>query len=671
MDYLTQPNPFNLCVLCVLFRALLITALLLACAAASPAASPQPTTSEQVKKLVAVLKSNATQKEKADACRELARIGTKDAVAPLAALLPDEKLSHMARYAMEPIPSSAVDKALRQAAAELRGRPLVGVIGSIGVRRDPKAVSLLTRFLHAPDNEVAQAAARSLGSIGNQAAAEALLNALPEVSAANQLAFCEGLLRCAEAAAVKGERKEALAIYDRLREVPAPQQVRTAALRGAILTRQQAGLPLLALALHSDDFSIVFAAARTAQEMPGQDVTRVLASELATLPADRQVLLVQTLAKRGDDAALPALYAAARSGEEPVRLAAIRALAELGSPSALSVLLELLGDADQKVAEVAQETLAALPGKDVDAAIMAMLSSSASARRITAMELIVRRRMTAAIPALFAAAGGSDAKVRVAAVKKLGELAGPDQLPGLLDLLAKAGSSEDTEAAEQALSAVSLKAANPASCVGQVEARLAQSPPAQKCALLRVLGGIAGTNALPIVRAAVNDSNPEVHGTAIRTLGGWNTADAAPDLLELARTAANPTDKMICLRGYLRLAGQAELPLDKRLSMCRQAVPLAQKDEEKKLLLAALGSIVSVEALDLITPYLGEAGTKEEASTAAVDVSDKLLKADDSAKAAPKLVEPLDKVAQATANADLAKRAKDLRDQAKTKAGAK
>ena len=189
--------------------------------------------------------------------------------------------------------------------------------------------------------------------------------------------------------------------------------------------------------------------------------------------------------------------------------------------------------------------------------------------------------------AIRPAAGDPDAKVRVAATKTLGELAGPDQLSGLLGLLAKAGSSEDIEAVEQALSAVSLKAANPASCVGQVEARLAQSQPAQKCALLRVLGSIGGTNALQAVRAAVNDSNPEVHAAAIRTLGGWTTADAAPDLLEFAKTAANPTDKMIVLRGYLRLAGQSDLALDKRLSICRQAAPLAQKDEEKKLLLAA------------------------------------------------------------------------------------
>jgi hypothetical protein len=98
---------------------------------------------------------------------------------------------------------------------------------------------------------------------------------------------------------------------------------------------------------------------------------------------------------------------------------------------------------------------------------------------------------------------------------------------------------------------------------------------------------------------------------------------------------------------------------------------LAQKDDEKKLLLAALGGIPSIEALDLIAPYLDEDGTKEEASTAALDVSDKLLKGKNAAKVASRVTEVLDKVATATASTDLAKRAKDLSDHAKTKAKGK
>jgi HEAT repeat protein len=645
-------------------------ALALSCAA-SFAQSPQPTGAEQEKKLIAVLQSSAPDKEKADACRELARIGTKDAIAPLAALLPDEKLSHMARYGLETIPSPAVDEALRAAAGKLHGKLLVGVIGSIGVRRDTKAVKLLANLLHDSDNDVAQAAARALGKVGDQAAAKALLDALPSVSQANQLAFCEGLLRCAETAAASGNRKGAIAIYDRLRELSAPHQVRTAALRGAILTRQEAGLPLLAPALHSDDYTMALAAVRTAQEMPGTPVTRLLAGELAGLPADRKILVIQTLAKRGDDAASPALFAAARNGEKPVRLEAIRALAEMGNPSALPVLMDLLSDTDHDIAQAAQEGLASLPGKDVDAAIMTMLADGAGTHRIIAMDLIVRRRMISAVPALLDAAGGSDSKLRIAAVQKLGELAGPADLPPLLNLLGKAKSPEDLEATEQALSAVCLKATKPDACVSQVEARLAESQPAQKCALLRVLGAVGGASALQGVRSAVNDPNAEVHAAAIRVLGGWSTADAAPDLLELAKATGNPTDKMICLRGYLALAGHADLPTDQRLTMCRQAASLVQKDEEKKLLLAALGSISSVEALDLIRPYLDDQATKEEASTGVVDISDKLLQGADAAKAAPKLIEPLDKASQVTSSAELTARAKKLLEQAKAKAGAK
>ena len=653
-------------------RPILLATLLLTCATATFAKPAEPTTKEQVAKLCAVLSSDSPQKDKADACRELARIGTKDAVAPLAALLADEKLSHMARYGLETIPDASVDKALRDAAAKLHGRQLVGVIGSLGVRRDAKAVNALAKLLHDSDNDVAQAAARALGRIGNPPTVKALQDALDGVSAANQLAFCEGLLRCAEAATASGDHKEAMGIYDHLRKVQVPQQVRTAALRGAVLTRENKGLPLLLEALHGADFNLVLAAARTAQEMPGSQVTVLLANELARLPADRQIVVIQTLAKRPDEIALIGLDGCARFTAKPIRLAAIRAMAEIGSPTALPLLVDMLDDVDREIAQAAQESLASLPGRKVDTAIMTMLADGTPLRRTTAMELIVRRRMISAIPALFDVAGGTDAKLRTAAVSKLGELAGPAELSRMLDLLAKAKSSEDLEATEQALSAICLKAAKPESCVGQLEGRLAQSPPAQKCALLRVLGGaVGGTSALRIVRAAVNDPNPEVHAAAIRVLGGWSTADAAIDLLELARTADNPTDKSICLRGYLALAGHADLPADKRLAMCREAAALVQKDEEKKLLLAALGGIATTDALDLIMPYLDDPATKEEASTGAVDIATKLLQGSDSAKLAPKLIAALEKVTHSTANADLEKRATKLLAQAKTKAATK
>jgi len=337
----------------------LVIALLLAGSVQSFGQTVPPSTPEEVSKLIAVIKSDAPQKEKVDACRQLSVIGTKDAVAPLAALLGDEKLSHMARYALEPNPDPSVDEALRDALGKLKGLPLVGVIGSISVRRDPRAVRPLSGMLADPDVEVAQAAARALGSIGNQRAARVLQRALPNVPAGNQLTFCEGLLRCAESLAARGQRDRAIEIYDQLRSMEAAHQVRGGALRAAILARGDDGIALLKQHLGSDDYILFSAAVQTSMEIPGSNVTEALTSAIKGQPADNQILIISAIGKRADPAALPALSAAAKEGEKRVRIAAIQALPQIGDASVVPVLKTLAGDADKEISEAAQQSLAA------------------------------------------------------------------------------------------------------------------------------------------------------------------------------------------------------------------------------------------------------------------------------------------------------------------------
>ncbi len=146
-------------------------ALLLACA---PLSSAQ----EQTEQLEALKNPDATLAQRQDACRKLALIGTAESVPALALLLGDPELSHMVRYALEPIPDPSVDAALRDALHTVKGRPLLGVIGSIGMRRDEQAVPTLAKLLADSDPAVAGAAARALGGIGTAAAAKALQSKL-------------------------------------------------------------------------------------------------------------------------------------------------------------------------------------------------------------------------------------------------------------------------------------------------------------------------------------------------------------------------------------------------------------------------------------------------------------------------------------------------------------
>ena len=115
--------------------------------------------------------------------RELGHVGTSKAVPVLAALLGEDKLSHMARYGLEPIPDPAVDEVLRSALGKLEGRLLAGVVGSIGVRRDAKAVPALIGLLDTDHADVCTAAARSLARIATPEAVDAVSGKLAKAPA--------------------------------------------------------------------------------------------------------------------------------------------------------------------------------------------------------------------------------------------------------------------------------------------------------------------------------------------------------------------------------------------------------------------------------------------------------------------------------------------------------
>ncbi|MGA2622118.1 MAG: HEAT repeat domain-containing protein, partial [Thermoguttaceae bacterium] len=647
-----------------------------ALAAALLAATAAASVADEAK-LIAVLKSGAALKDKADACRALARVGTRQAVPALAALLGDEQLSHMARYALEPIADPSVDDALRAAMGKLKGRPLMGVIGSLGVRHDAKAVAAMAELLADPDAGVAQAAARGLGQIGTSEAAQALDGALAGAPPANQVAFCEGLFRSAEALSAQGPCAQSQAIYDRLRGLPqAPQQVRAGALRGAILARQQQGIPLMLEAVRGADYVLTAAAARAAMELPGAEVTAALAGELPKLPVDKQLLLVNTLGYRGDASAGPALLALAAKGPEAVRLAAIHNLTHLGYAPALPLLAELSLSGPAGLAAAARTCLGNFPGKDADATILAMLAHKDVKVRCLAVETLGQRDVTGATASLLKAAGDNEEVVRLAALKALRDRAGLAELPAVLGILLQAKSAAESEAAESALGALSARQSRPAggnvvivkaqygdlpdgptadvtkqvadivkggamaieasndnfgdpangrgkklhveyrvngvtagktAGEGETVTFTATSPPpaivdaiceaatgahgAARLALLRALRSAGGPKALQIVQAAAADSDAQVKDTACRALCDWPTPEALPLLSDLTKKAPSKTVQILALQGFVRLVPQQDAPDAKKLDWLKEALALADRNEEKRLVLSALGNV--------------------------------------------------------------------------------
>jgi len=186
------------------------------------------------KSLLGVLTSDSKRAGKQFVCRELSIIGTGQSVSVLANMLTDEETSDMARYALERIPGTAVNEALRGALRKAKGKPKIGIINSLGQRRDRRAVRALGRLVGNSDKTVATAAAAALGQIADSRATKALAQAKDKATGKLQMVVLDSYLRCADQLVADGKKAEAVAIYKELQKPEMPKPIRTAALTGML-----------------------------------------------------------------------------------------------------------------------------------------------------------------------------------------------------------------------------------------------------------------------------------------------------------------------------------------------------------------------------------------------------------------------------------------------------
>jgi hypothetical protein len=202
----------------------------------------------------------------------------------------------------------------------------------------------------------------------------------------------------------------------------------------------------------------------------------------------------------------------------------------------------------------------------------------------------------------------------------LGVLVDVSELDTLIELAIKPKDVKDLPAFEQAITAVFRRVRSKDLQAAALLAALAKAPTDAKPMLVRLLGKPATANALMAVRAALKDRNGEVRDAAIRTLSDWPNTVPAEELLAIARTSENRTHKVLALRGYVRMASMSDNPT----AMYVRAMELAERPDDKKLVLGGLGSADSAQALALVERYLKDENLQTEAAQAAIQISNRL-----------------------------------------------
>jgi len=182
--------------------------------------------------LVTALKHGGSVAAREYVCSKLALVGSRFCVPTLAALLNAPEFAMPARSALEVIPDRHAAQALRESLRTLQGADKIGVINSLGARRDAPSVRALSVLPNDADPAIAGAAAAALGDIGSPRAAKALRGFQPKATESLRQRVTDACLLCAEHLLAAGKKADAEMLYRSFSTTVQPKHVQLAVARG-------------------------------------------------------------------------------------------------------------------------------------------------------------------------------------------------------------------------------------------------------------------------------------------------------------------------------------------------------------------------------------------------------------------------------------------------------
>ena len=145
--------------------------------------------------------------------------------------------------------------------------------------------------------------------------------------------------------------------------------------------------------------------------------------------------------------------------------------------------------------------------------------------------------------------------------------------------------------------------------------------PAAKVAVVQILGNIPTAESLEALRKAVGNDDAGVSLAAVQAISAWPNGAVTSDLKGLLTSAKSSEARGAAIGGYVRLVREAKLPAADALAAYEEALKAAQTPAEKKPVIAALATVPSKHAVELLESLKGDAALATDAGSGIVSVA--------------------------------------------------
>ena len=261
--------------------------------------------------------------------------------------------------------------------------------------------------------------------------------------------------------------------------------------------------------------------------------------------------------------------------------------------------------------------LAALEVKNADDAIVMALQKAEPKVQSELIKILAQRNSTQSVRALIPFIASPDASVSREAIKAIiamGDAGTIDDLAGLIL------TSDKSQQIIGAMVAIARRTGNQPKAVATLKEAWSKADGTRKVAILGVLPAVGDNDALNLAKSALSGNDDAVYDAAVRALADWKDSTPIDDVLVLAATAKTDTQKILALRSFIRMI-DTEKDADKKFTSYSEAMKLASRDDEKKLVITGLGGVTTLDAYKIVLAFLDNSGLSSEAQISSLKIA--------------------------------------------------
>ena len=571
--------------------------------------------------MIKVLKSNASNDGKLLICKYLGTIGGNSSLPVLRKMLFTPSSSNMALIALTSIPGEEASKTLIGALENNEGEALIGIINTLGLRRDPKANQPLNGFISSEDQHVANASIHALGTIGGEQASQILQEAFVSTTNTRKWKIAEAWIKSVESL----EPAQRKLSYQTVLDSNPPLSLKYVAFKENLkLVPEDKQVSHLLDAINNSNQEFQEAVIPLIRNLPSTLSMKPFINEFSIYPDRIQIQLMLAIADRKDESIRPFVIQKLKSNNPDDRNAALKSLSKVSNYQDVRMITKVAVSKTGIEQELARACLYWMKGENVDRKILSELEFANAQVKPELIKCVGYRKIEDGRKVLMGYLSSKNKLIRVEAIKAVGIVASHEDLAKVIDLTLSNIKTTELEMIEHSITSIAFN--DPDSSVPIIGEKLTSYQNALSISILiNVAGKLGGDQALTIIRPYLNNDQEEIQFSCIKALSAWRDDTPLPDLEALIQSTLSQKNRSQAMVGIVYLVQNSKSLTEALKAMkLKNAYSFAKSDLDRKIIVNGISRVVSLDALDFVIDQLGNDAIEAEVEEAIIRIAGNL-----------------------------------------------